>query len=154
MKEGEQQRAIFGAGGFAQEVSLMTGVKNFFVDDKYARKGVIPISEFDEKRFSLLICLGESRDREQIVQRLPRDTRFWTFIHPSAQILGDVEIGDGVVICPGCILSCAITIGNHCILNCGAKVGHDVSLGDFCSLMPSTVISGNVLLGKSVFVGA
>lgn len=153
MTKKKQKKAIFGAGGFAREVSLATGVRTFFVDDQYAGKGVLSISEFNPSEFSLLVCIGDSKDREQVVKRLPKKTQFWKFVHPSALILGHIEIGEGSIICPGCILTCDIQIGKHCLLNCGTQVGHDSSLADFCSLMPSAVVSGNVSIGRSVFVG-
>lgn len=153
MTKKKQKKAIFGAGGFAREVSLATGVKTFFVDEQYAGKSALSISEFNPSEFSLLVCIGDSKDRERLVKRLPKETKFWKFVHPSVLILGQVEIGDGSIICPGCILTCDIKIGKHCILNCGAQVGHDSSLADFCSLMPSAVVSGNVSIGRSVFVG-
>jgi sugar O-acyltransferase (sialic acid O-acetyltransferase NeuD family) len=87
------------------------------------------------------------------VGELPADTAFDTLIHPTAVMSQWVEVGAGSVICAGCVLTCQISIGEHCHLNLNTTVGHDCTFGDFCTVAPGTNISGNCEFGNRVDVG-
>lgn len=46
-----------------------------------------------------------------------------------------------------------VNLGDFVIVNLNSTIGHDVRISNFCSLMPSVNISGNVHLGERVFIG-
>lgn len=150
--------ALFGYGGHAREVSAQIGKSvsslTFFVDDVYAKGEVKPISEFDPKKYLMMVAVADSRDRAEIVSKLPIETEYFTFIHPTAQIMSDdVIIGSGSFIGANCILTTNIRIGDHAILNRGNHIGHDCLIGDYFSAMPGSIVSGNVNIGKCVYLG-
>lgn len=147
--------AIFGYGGHAREVAAQIGKDvKFFVDDEYANGNILGISKFDPKQFEIIIAVSNPKERENIKRRLPQETRFFTFIHPSVLILNsDVEIGEGSFIGANCILTTNIKIGSHAILNRGNQIGHDCVIGDFFSAMPGSIVSGNVNIGNRVYLG-
>ena len=90
-----------------------------------------------------------------IYAKLPKSTEFFSFIHPTANIMSNtVQIGDGSFIGAHSILTCDIAVGNHVLLNRCNQISHDNTLEDFVSLMPNVSLSGNVLLQKGVFLGA
>ena len=65
-----------------------------------------------------------------------------------------VDLGTGVIVCAGCILTVNIEIGNHVhidILDC--TIGHDVRVGDFTTLAPGVHVSGNVHIRDMVYIG-
>jgi sugar O-acyltransferase (sialic acid O-acetyltransferase NeuD family) len=75
-------------------------------------------------------------------------------IHPNVLIgKDDVAIGEGAIICAGCLITVNIKIGKHVILNLSCTVGHDTVISDYCSFMPSVNISGEVKLAQCVYVG-
>jgi sugar O-acyltransferase (sialic acid O-acetyltransferase NeuD family) len=88
-----------------------------------------------------------------MVQKLPKETQFFTFIHPTALIMGDVEIGEGSFIGAYSILTTNIKIGKHAILNRGNHIGHDCRIGDYFSAMPGAIVSGNVTIYSLVYMG-
>jgi sugar O-acyltransferase (sialic acid O-acetyltransferase NeuD family) len=147
--------AIFGYGGHAREVQSHINKKvTFFVDDEYAEGEILPISKFDPKRYEIIICVAEPKEKQKIIQRLPQDTKFFTFIHSSVQLLDkNIDIGEGSFIGANCVLTTNIKIGKHVILNRANHVGHDSNIGDFSSLMPGAIISGDVIIGKSCYLG-
>lgn len=151
--------AIFGYGGHAKEVyhSLSLHQKSeceFFVDDNYTNEFTKPISEFDPESYSMIVAVANSQERKKIVERLPKNTKYFTFIHPTAQIIDpDVEIGEGSYIGVNSIITTNIKIGKHSILNRGNQVGHDSIIGDYFSAMPGAIVSGNVVIGESVYMG-
>jgi sugar O-acyltransferase (sialic acid O-acetyltransferase NeuD family) len=79
---------------------------------------------------------------------------FPTLIHPNVIIGHDfVNIGEGSIICASNIITVNINIGKFVILNLQCTVGHDTSIKDYCSFMPSVNISGEVLIEEGVYVG-
>jgi sugar O-acyltransferase (sialic acid O-acetyltransferase NeuD family) len=149
-----RQRALIGAGGHAREVMAQMGEKlPCFVDDAYQTDRTLPLSRFDPEQYEVLVAIGDSVSRQQMVARLPRETRYFTFIHPTALLLEDVTVGEGSFIGAHCILTTNIRLGRHALLNRGNQVGHDAVAGDFLSLMPGAILSGNVRLGDGVYLG-
>ena len=94
------------------------------------------------------------RNRSVIVNKLPKETEYFTFIHPTALILDDeIIIGEGSFIGANSILTTNIQIGNHAILNRGNHIGHDCIIGNYFSAMPGSIVSGNVHIGNGVYLG-
>jgi acetyltransferase-like isoleucine patch superfamily enzyme len=51
------------------------------------------------------------------------------------------------------VLVADVTIGKHVVLNVGAIISHDSSVGDFTTISPAVCLNGGVHLGGEVFVG-
>lgn len=147
--------ALFGYGGHAREVAAqMNKELTFFVDDKYANEISKPISSFDPEIYQMMVAVADSKEREKIIKKLPQNTSYFTFIHPTVLLMSeDIEIGVGSFIGAYSILTTNITIGNHAILNRGNQIGHDSRIGDFFSAMPGAIVSGNVVIGTNVYMG-
>jgi sugar O-acyltransferase (sialic acid O-acetyltransferase NeuD family) len=152
------KKSLIGNGGHAREVMSQMGIElTRFVSDEYWKEGdskLLPISEFDPDKYVVMVAIANSKDREDVVKSLPEKTQYFTFIHPTAQIMSDdVIIGDGSFIGANSIITCNITLGKHSLLNRGVHVGHDSIIGDYFSAMPGSVVSGNVTLGDKVYLG-
>jgi sugar O-acyltransferase (sialic acid O-acetyltransferase NeuD family) len=147
-------KVLIGNGGHAREVMSQMGVKlKRFVDDKYVDTDTLPISSLQPDKHIVMVAIANSKDRHDIIQRLPKNTKYFTFIHPTAIIMDDVEIGDGSFIGAYSILTTNIIIGKHSILNRGNQIGHDSIIGDYFSAMPGSIVSGNVTIGDCVYLG-
>ena len=147
-------KVLIGNGGHAREVMAQMGVNLIrFVDDKYVDNDTLPLSKFDPTKYIVMVAVSDSKDRYDIVQRLPKETQFFTFIHPTALIMENVKIGDGCFIGAYSILTTNIKIGNHSILNRGNHIGHDCRIGDYFSAMPGAIVSGNVKIYDLVYMG-
>lgn len=149
------KKALVGYGGHAREVMAQMGVKlTCFVDDKYVSKDTKPLSDFNPKEYVLMVAVADSKDRFDIVQRLPKETKYFTWIHPTALIMDEnIEIGEGSFIGAYSIITTNIKIGKHAILNRSNHIGHDSIIGDYFSAMPSSVVSGNVNISNIVYMG-
>ena len=147
--------ALYGYGGHAMEVAAQIDQPiTFFVDDKYLTEETKPISEFDPTEYLIMVAVADSKDRFDMIQRLPKETQFFTFIHPTALILSDnVQVGEGSFIGANSILTTNIKIGKRAILNRGNQIGHDSEIGDYFSAMPGAIVSGNVTIGDCVYMG-
>jgi sugar O-acyltransferase (sialic acid O-acetyltransferase NeuD family) len=147
-------KVLVGNGGHAREVMSQMGVKlKRFVDDEYVNLDTLPLSSLQPDKHVVMVAVANSKDRYDIIQRLPKNTKYFTFIHPTAIIMDDVEIGDGSFIGAYSILTTNIKIGKHSILNRGNQIGHDSIIGDYFSAMPGSIVSGNVRIGDCVYLG-
>jgi sugar O-acyltransferase (sialic acid O-acetyltransferase NeuD family) len=148
------RKVLVGNGGHAREVMVQMGIKlDRFVDDQYVDDETYPISKLDPEKHVVMVAVANSRDRFDIVQRLPKGIQFFTFVHPTALLMGDVEIGEGSFVGAYSILTTNIKIGKHAILNRGNQIGHDCEIGDYFSAMPGAIVSGNVKIHDLVYMG-
>jgi len=152
------KKALIGNGGHAREVQAQMDIELFrFVSDEYWKEGdnkLLPLSKFNPDKYVVMIAVANSKDREDIVKQLPTNTQYFTFIHPTAQLMSnDITIGEGSFIGANSIITCNVEIGKHAILNRAIHIGHDCRIGDYFSAMPGSIVSGNVTLGNKVYLG-
>jgi acetyltransferase-like isoleucine patch superfamily enzyme len=148
------KKALIGYGGHAREVMSQMGIKlTCFVDDDFVIEDSLPLSLFNPKEFVVMVAVSNSQSRNDIVNRLPKETKYFTFIHPTALIMNNVEIGEGSFIGAYSILTTNIKLGHHSLLNRANHIGHDCVIGDYFSAMPGSIISGNVSIGNRVYLG-
>jgi sugar O-acyltransferase (sialic acid O-acetyltransferase NeuD family) len=148
------KKVLIGNGGHAREVMSQMGVKLLrFVDDQYVDNETLPLSQLDPTKHIVMVAIADSKDRFEIIQRLPKETQFFTFIHPTAILMDNVEIGEGSFIGAYSILTTNIKVGKHSILNRGNHIGHDCMIGDYFSAMPGSIVSGNVKIYDCVYLG-
>ena len=147
--------SLFGYGGHAREVQAQLNKKViFYVDDEFVNDQTKSIRLFNNKLESIMVAVSNSNDRKTVVNSLPANTHFFSFIHPTSQFLkDDVQIEEGSFIGINCILTTNIWIGSHAILNRGNHIGHDCRIGNYFSMMPGSIVSGNVNIGDNVFIG-
>jgi len=164
---------LFGAGGFGREVAnwcqrASWGGRGFellgLIDDHLAggTANGDPVYSLQDaaERFPaacVLATVGNPQLRERLMGRALEAGLVPTppLIHPNADWdPGTVGLGEGVVICAGSILTVNIAVSAHAQINLGCTVGHDTTIGRYCTLSPGTRISGNVILAERVFMGA
>lgn len=157
------RKAIIGAGGFAREVlSYIQETEHLgyqilmFVDEEYynGQDDILPLSKFDPKKYEVVIAIGNPKDRFDMVQKLPKNTKYFTYIHPTAQILNNnIQIGEGSIICPGVIMTTNIKLGKHSHLNLLTTIGHDCEIDSYFTTAPGVKISGNCKIYSIIYVG-
>jgi sugar O-acyltransferase (sialic acid O-acetyltransferase NeuD family) len=151
-------KALIGNGGHSREVQAQMSIELFrFVSDEYWKEGdnkLLPLSKFNPDKYVVMIAVANSKDREDIVNQLPINTQYFTFIHPTAQLMSnDITIDEGSFIGANSIITCNVKIGKHSILNRANHIGHDCRVGDYFSAMPGSIVSGNVNIGDKVYLG-
>lgn len=164
--------AIVGTGGFAREVlTLINDINSAkpqyeiigFVDaDKSLMIHDLPVigddNEVNQSKepISLVIAVGDPKMKAKVREKYNNPLiSFPTLVHPSV-LIGDkksIEIGEGSIICAGCILTTDIQIKDFVTLNLMCTVGHDTIIGCYSSFMPSVNISGEVIIKDRVYVG-
>jgi sugar O-acyltransferase (sialic acid O-acetyltransferase NeuD family) len=105
---------------------------------------------------SVVVAIGNPFVKRAVLQRLPPGLRFATLVHPKAvlQDVASILLEPGVIVGAGSILTTAITVQRHSLINLNCTIGHDVFIGEGCSLMPGAHVGGCVQLGHDVLVGS
>jgi sugar O-acyltransferase (sialic acid O-acetyltransferase NeuD family) len=165
---------IYGAGGFGREVLLLIdqinadkkqwNVLGFIDDGKPAHTQVDDHEVLGGANYlqqttaplSVVMAIAEPALRRKIVGDLKgASIDFPTLLHPAAN-LGDRKrnkFQEGSIITAGNILTTSVHVGRFVILNLSCTVGHDVILGDYCTILPGCNISGNVKIGQGTLLG-
>lgn len=173
--QGKKNIYIYGSGGFGREIEawLMKEGKygidfeiTGYIDEIYSDLRGYP-SEFAIKHNGtnfdnlnvdddyILLAISNIKNRERIFGFLKqKNIQIFTFISEYSFIGKYVTIGEGTIICPKVVLSTNISIGKACIINTGTQVGHDSTVGNYCSLMSQIEIGGNVVIEDRVFIGS
>ncbi len=169
---GTERIVVYGAGGLGREVlQLVRDTKCQdgatvlgFVDDG-VDAGTIrndaPVlgggDYFDAATEPLSVVFGiaDPAVKERIYTRLKKNPliSFPTVIHPRALIRAYSTIGEGGVLIADSHLSVNVRLGKCVLINDAATVGHDVTIGDFSSIMPQVAISGNIEIGDRCLIG-
>lgn len=160
---------IIGAGGFGRETAWLVERINAdtptwnlrgFLDDETMQgreltgyKVAGPVEMLKGMPDVWAVCaVGNVNIRRKIVSRLS-GVNFATLIDPDVKMSDRVTVGEGCIICAGCILTVDIKIGNHNIINLDCTVGHDATLDSYVTLYPSVNISGNTHIGSETEIG-
>jgi len=168
---------VVGFGGMGHETCWIAGrcgidVAGFLDDDpacagkRYGAARVLGTVS-DWRRYaecSFVIAVGDPAVRKTIRDAMisagesgehsTGGPAFATLIDPAAAVdPSHAAVGEGSVIGPNTTATTGVTIGAHCIVNGGAFIGHDVSVGDFCMIAALAGIGGNVALDPLVWVG-
>jgi len=135
-----------------------------FIDDKYpdlSNSGPWPVvgslSDLESRQEYwgfVVVAIGNNRLRLKLQQEAS-DARFSiaTIIHPSAQIAGQVKIGEGSVVFANTVVKIGSTLGRSVIINTAATIDHDGVIGDGVHILPGAHLAGNVRVGKCAWVG-
>ncbi|MBS3912910.1 MAG: NeuD/PglB/VioB family sugar acetyltransferase [Bacteroidetes bacterium] len=162
---------IIGSGGFGRETLAnlaqtykLSGSElklkcKFIVDDEYFNSKevsgieVIRMSQIHLTDFKLFVSIGDPAIRKKIVKRLGVEAIYGSVIHYTSIVPESLNFGEGLIIAPGCILTCDLSIGKHVQLNLQTTVGHDTTIGDWVTTAPGVRISGNCNIGEEVYLG-
>lgn len=170
----KQRLLIFGAGGYAREVLWIAREINLvresfeilgFIDDDSSLHGKVlagarVLGGFDwlEENFSNelrgIIGIGNTGVRKTVHLKAQKlGLQFTNLIHPSVQFSKYVELGVGVVLAAGNILTTQIQLHDHVSLNLACTTGHDTTLEAYVNCAPGCNISGSVHLKTGAHLG-
>ncbi|MGJ8641370.1 MAG: acetyltransferase [Opitutaceae bacterium] len=164
---------IVGAGGFGREVFAWAmdhpdcgelWEMHGFLDDNLSvlddfeyPVGVIDTVEgYTPGDDDLFLCaIGSPEIRFDVCERLiEKGAKFYTLVHPSVCVGGNVTLGEGSIVCPHAVLTVDISVGEFVIINCMSTVGHDVEIGDYVTLSGHCDVTGNVEIGEGTLLGS
>ena len=162
---------IVGAGGFGREVYLWA--KDSFSRDQYKIKGFLDdnpriLDNYDmnvgiignlnsheiKNQDRFIFAIGDIDIKKRLIIKMKkRGAKFLTLIHPTAIMANTTKIGEGVIICPFCLVSDNVLLEDFVMLNIYSSCGHDAKVGSYCILSPYATLNGFVILEDEVFLG-
>ena len=160
--------AIFGASGFAMEISSLAKLCNktvvAFIDHHHSSKigqtiNGIPVIDIDtfilqHQNTPAVLAVGSPTLRKKLYsQARTNNINVIGLTHPSIQIEESNSISSDAIICAGSILTNNIKIGCGVQINMACTIAHDVTINEFSTVSPGSLISGNVCIGSHVFIG-
>ena len=78
---------------------------------------------------------------------------FRTIIHPTASVAQDCELGEGVQVLAGAVVSTGTKIAADSLINTGAIVDHECNIGRHVHIAPGCTLSGSVHVGERAHIG-
>jgi sugar O-acyltransferase (sialic acid O-acetyltransferase NeuD family) len=99
-----------------------------------------------------IVAIGNNALRKKVAGLTKH--KFTSTVHPTAILSSFVEYGKGCMILHGSIIQARTIIGDHVIVNTGAKVDHDCEIGDYVHIAPGAVLCGTVKVGEGTLIGA
>ena len=168
-----QPIVIYGAGGFAREVlTLIEDINRErarwqfigFLDDNAASVGrsmnghpiLGGLDWLDSANALPHVALGvgnPATKRKLACSLRGRVAGFPQLVHPNVVMSSRVDMGEGVIITAGNILTTETRLGDFSMLNLMCTVGHDSTIGEYATVSPGVNVSGNVHIGEGADIG-
>ena len=119
-------------------------------DDDEGRR----LAATEDLRFILAIGPGNrDRRRELVLRYKAAGARFATVVHAAAQVSPSAELAAGVLVGCGAIVNGGAHVEAHCLINTGAIVEHDVTVGRLSTVGPGAVIGGGAVIEAETVLG-
>ena len=161
---------IFGAGGHCRSaLSIAASTRRWNVlavidvskeknppGERIMGIPVFHISEWERDKIidtEVFIAIGGNKERMSFARFLGSEN-ITTLIHESAQVDESAIIDVGCLIGANAHIGPCTRVGAYTIINNGANLEHESTVGDYCHAGPGSVICGRVKLQKGVMIGA
>ncbi len=164
---------IIGAGGFGREMVAWARQSVQFERD-WVLKGLIDdnpnalvgkncalpllgaVRDYAPREDEVFICaLGVPAIKRRCTELLAaRGARFTHMIHRTAVLGDNVDLAEGVVMCPFSVASANNRLGRGVVLNLHASVDHDANVDDWSQINCHCDLTAAVEIGKEVFLGS
>lgn len=114
-----------------------------------------PISGFPFQSDDLaVLAIAKPSSKRNVYQRLRERVELMTYISPDAIVGKFTRMGIGCIIGPRVIIGPNVMLGDAVFVNSGSMVGHDVTIGSFCSFMANNNIAGKCRIGADAYFGS
>lgn len=163
---------IIGAGGFGREllqwvkdinaIKTTWDIRGFIDDDLDALDGVecdygivgrLSGCQPKEDEYYAL-AIADPGTKMKIVNTMSkRNMKFASIIHPTAILTQYSSFGDGLIMFPYAKLSVNSTVGKHVTIM-SSGVGHDIKVGDYCTLCGNITVIRNVVIGDRTYIAS
>lgn len=149
---------IIGASGYGRvvaDIAKMNGYDEivFLDDDETATScGSYPVVGTTDKLVAgdVFIAIGNAATRE----RLSKNRKLITLVHPNAVIAEEAEVGVGTVVMAGAVINPGVRVGRGVIINTSSSIDHDCVINDYVHVSVGAHLCGTVRVGEKTWIGA
>lgn len=100
-------------------------------------------------------AIGDNRQRAVLVHFFEMlELRQFSIVDPTAKVSSSAVIAHSTYVARNACINARAMIGKGVIVNTGAIIEHECTIGDFSHVAPGGVLCGNVFLGTCTFFGA
>lgn len=99
------------------------------------------------------IAIGAADARQAETQAMVGRATLESVIHPQASVASSARVGAGCFLAAQSVVGPNAQLGLAVIVNHGAVVDHDVTVGDFSHIAPRAGLGGAAQVGRRVLVG-
>ncbi len=133
----------------------------FITSPEFHGLEVLPLEELSKKvppgQATILLGVGYSglgHVRSELYRRIKSmGYQVETYIHPTATLLNDAQIGEGSVVLASSVVEPFVEIGRNAFIWCNCTVAHHARIGNDAWIASNTVISGQAMVGDRSFIG-
>lgn len=157
---------IIGGGGFAHEVAAYierAGIVEFnsfgqilYVErEKTNKPQTVSITELSfEGKYCFIIGIGDEKRKPAIeeVNCIAPNSIWGTVIAVGAAVYG--KVAGGSVVAPNAVVAPNSYIGEFCLVNYGATIGHESIVEPFATVCPNASIGGWCKLEEGCYIGS
>lgn len=164
---------IIGAGGFGREAwawaeqSVQIGreweLKGFIDDNPDALKVrrspgrvLSTIQDYQPAPEDVFVCaIGIPAIKRRVSELMEsRGGRFTRLVHRSVVLGHEVQLGEGVILCPFVAVTANNVLGKGVGVNVHASIDHDADVGDWSQINCHCDLTAAVSVGREVFMGS
>tara|TARA_B110000027_G_scaffold122601_1_gene137728 strand:+ start:733 stop:1401 length:669 start_codon:yes stop_codon:yes gene_type:complete len=139
----------------------------FSVDKEYIKeshKFGLKVEDFDElvplypkEQFDVILGIGYNdvnQTRAHFFNKVKKvGYNVVTYIHPSAVVQNNAEIGEGSMILSNSVVEPFAKIGENSIVWSNCTIAHHSEIGSHCWIASNSIISGQAIVKDKVFIG-
>jgi len=153
---------VIGCGGLAKQIYEILISFDFdfkFHDettltDRHPFLGQEKIYSINLKEFdSLVVAISGTEVREKVRERygeLPVEN----IVSKKASVSPLADVGDNSIILHNTVIEPDASIEEGLMLNVGAQIHHDSTVGKYCEIAPAAILLGGCSIGDYAFIGA
>ena len=159
---------ILGAGGYGLAVAEAAELSGqwqeiMFADDRWPATqhvdnynivtNIASLNQLEITHLQAIVAVGNNALRQQWQQTLRAfGIELTSVIHPHSMISPTAQIGLGVSVMAGCVISRKTVINDGVILNIGTLLDHDVVIEQFAHLSVGVKVAGGQTIAAHSFL--
>lgn len=117
---------------------------------------LLPENYLESHETAVVIGIASPERKRALWHKLAKSPKLYfpNIISKKASIATKMPLACGIVIQDFCLVSVNVILEDLVFLNTCVTLGHDVHIGQACSIMPQCAVSGFVKVGCETFIGA
>jgi UDP-3-O-[3-hydroxymyristoyl] glucosamine N-acyltransferase len=128
--------------------------EKFYHEIEQSRAGCVILQSGNFAAKTVIVAKNPKLAFAQAAAWLLTETADDVFIHPSATVAPDAQIGEGVKVGPAAVIESGAVVGNQTTIEAGCYIGKRSRVGDNCIVYPRAVIYKDVEIGNRVIIHA
>jgi sugar O-acyltransferase (sialic acid O-acetyltransferase NeuD family) len=138
---------------FSPTIFLYDNQDRFTKEIKHKVSHITKVNNLEGNK-NFVLCFAKPNGKKYFVdEHKLNSSQFINLIDKSVIVSKYSELGNGVRIEPGCIISNNTIVEDFVNINRGSAIGHHCLIGEYSTVNPGVNLSGGVIIGKNTEIG-